>query len=190
MKEYKKITPGAVMEALGLHERYLENPNGGSGKRLYLEGHDLTVVDFAGMDLSHAMLSDALLDRCDFGDTNLAYANLSWVVCRWAHFTYGATLMNTDFTGARLTGSTFTVQKEISFCTFDNAILVGCNFINTILVNCSFKDADLTGVSFAGARLINCNLAGAKLLGANLVGAVLDGTSLDEAAIIDDVRFE
>lgn len=78
-------------------------------------------VSFRGADLSHALLTDALLDGADFSSATMNHADLSRSSLRSANFRR-AMLVDADFENCDLTGANFR-GANVRNARFDGATL-------------------------------------------------------------------
>ena len=148
-----------IKEVLELHEKWLNNEEGGVranlkyAKEIYadlsncnLSGADLTNADLINSNLIYANLSGADLTNTDLRNSNLRYANLS-----------GADLTNAYLVDVDLT----------------NAYLVDADLSNAYLVDADLSNANLEGANLRQAILKNTNLNNIKYnylsIGLNLV---------------------
>jgi uncharacterized protein YjbI with pentapeptide repeats len=153
-----------------------------SGTELGLSGRKLV-----GANFSHADIGDDSDVAVDFSNSHFS-ATLDEPVSTFE----GATLHNTNFSGAKLVGANF---KNIQGSRTDTA--PGANFSSAYLVNAVLTEANLVKTSFAGAQLYgtalldhanlqqadfsNSILAGLNLNEAHLRGAIFDGAILVNA---------
>ena len=155
-----------------------------SGTDLNLSGRKLV-----GANFSHADIGDDSDVPVDFSNSHFS-ASLDEPVSTFE----GATLHNTNFSGAKLVGANFT---NIQASRTDTA--PGANFSSAYLVNAVLTEANLAKTSFAGAQLYgtalldhanlqqadfsNSILAGLNLNEAQLRGAIFDGAILVNASL-------
>jgi uncharacterized protein YjbI with pentapeptide repeats len=126
---------------------------------LYLFRAALPDAWLAGMDMHHASLGFANLQRAYLRTTNLQGANL-----------HGANLTGADLQGANLTGA---VLQEVD--------LRGANLWGASFTGADLRGAKLQGIDVPAAFLLDANLHGADLTGAKLHGANLPGATLQLA---------
>jgi len=168
------------------------------------EGCDLSKLNFDGLDLNQARLTDANLDWASFRGANLARANLANTRLR------GADLSGADLQGADLTRA-YLSEADLSRANLRGANLFAANLsgsspyvadlskadlrsANLFGVSGSyadFSDSDLRGANlsrgvfweanFVNADLRNANLSGAKFYKADFSGADLRGANLKGA---------
>jgi uncharacterized protein YjbI with pentapeptide repeats len=155
-----------------------------SGAGLGLSGRKLV-----GANFSHADIGDDSDVAVDFSNSHFS-ATLDEPVSTFA----GATLHNTNFSGAKLVGANF---KNIQGSRTDTA--PGANFSSAYLVNAILTESNLVKTSFSGAQLYgtaqldhanlqqadfsNSILAGLNLNEAHLRGAIFDGAILVNASL-------
>lgn len=132
------------------------------------EGVDLSNTDFACINIPHSDiqmgkfdksdlqlvdLSNSILCRSSFVDTNMESVNLEGANCRECNFT------NADLSDANLIGCNFTGAV------FEGANLDGVEFTDCILDNANFAGAKNFGHSqYGGASIIDCKSAKGVLI--------------------------
>lgn len=132
-----------ILKILALHERWLENEEGG-------ERADLSYVDLSfssilkGVNLINADLRGADLRCSDLRGTNLSGAKLTMV----------------NLEGADLSGA------DLSYVDLRHSSLRGAKLEGVNLSDANLKRADLSGVELEGANLNDANLNGTDLSGA------------------------
>ena len=122
--------------------------------------------DFAGQNLSDALVIGAQFDNSDFSHATLINAGLQ--ECRFADTNFN----DANLSGVRLSGVAF-IDSDLS---------------NTQLINIQgdrirFTDSDLTGSDLSGARLVMVSFQGADLSNAVLARAQLHHAEFIEATL-------
>jgi len=138
-----------------------------------LAGKDLRLCQlytssFAGVDLSAADLSEAILWDASFTSANLTGADLTRAEVG------GADLSTATLTGIR-SGSTQGVPLLPAGWSAVGGYLVGPG---ANLTGVDLTELDLTGVSLAGTNLTGADLSGIDLTGKDLTGATLTGADV------------
>ncbi len=119
----------------------------------------------------------------DFTKIDFTYLDLSCVIMPNIHL-FGASLLETDFSGANLTGTSFEYAKinstkfktrdtqllnakfmdtNIYATDFEGAFLMGSDFSRANISKSSFRNSDLRGVTFLDANFFDCEFAGAEV---------------------------
>jgi uncharacterized protein YjbI with pentapeptide repeats len=177
------------------------------GERLDYSNHDLTYLDFSGIDFKAAILKNSDLYGADFTGANLKGSDLSGTRLD------RAVLIKTDLSGADLTGATIlrpTVFTDLSNNATESPKFSGANLrrirVSIYFSGTDFRGADLTEANFSplefkpgqGTMVTpmnnfcrSCDFSGATLKSANffrldmmfsqLTGADLTGANLSEA---------
>lgn len=141
-----------------------------------LSGRDMTGADFTGADMSHVLAEGA-----NFSGATLAGVDLSPSVLIDADFS-GADLsdasMDTDLTGAILTGATLT-RTDLTFGGGLGSVTGMASTVATWQgVKMPSSCFSMAGYSFVGVDLTDAVLAGCTFTGADVTGATLTGTDL------------
>ena len=129
-----------------------------------LTGAELTLSNFAGVDLH-----GATLDGANFTGANLVGTNLSGVYLGQG-IKIGIGNVPPNFRGANLSGANLTSATGAYYISFVEANLAGANLTGAILNYANFSRANLTGANLALTNLTGANFIGANLTGANLTG--------------------
>lgn len=149
---------------------------------------------FTGSDFSHATLINAGLQECAFQDTSFADANLAGARLS------GVAFIESDLSGMHLTGARgdrvrFTNSDldgaDLSGGRFVLVSFTGSDLTDAIFTRTEFHHADLTGATldetvFRDSRLTGANLSGARgdrtvFVNTDLRGANLSGAEFDRA---------
>ena len=164
-----------IKEVLELHEKWLNNEEGGVRA-------DLKYANLICADLSNCNLSGADLTNADLRNTNLKYANLKNANLEGADLT-NAYLVDVYLSNANLRNS------NLSNSNLRNSILSGTDLTNAYLVDVDLRYADLkganlretnlTGADLTNAYLVDVDLSNANLEGANIRQAILKNTNLN-----------
>jgi len=166
---------------------------------IHLVLNDLTGWDFAGQNLTNAVLQSATLTSANFASATLTNASF-----------YSATLTNANFTDAIVTGANF-YSATLTNANFTDAIVTGANFNETVAKGftsaqlystASYKNKDLSGIALEENDLSGWNFTGQNLTGArfaystlrnedftnaNLTRANFDGATLTNADFTDAI---
>ena len=155
-------------------------------------GADLRRVDFAGADLSGAILRAARLEGASFSGAKLHAAILDSAQLQGATFAKSdrfdgsfdvAEAPDVSLRGARLDDANFD-SAQLRGATLVGAVLTGASFNNTRLAGAALGSVRAEGTSFYEAKM-----QGAFLIGARLQGAVFDHTEL-QGAMISQARMQ
>lgn len=122
--------------------------------------------DFAGQNLSDALVIGAQFDRSDFSHSTLISAGLQ--ECRFA---------NTNFNDANLSG------VRLSGVAFIDSDLSNTQMVNIQGDRIRFTDSDLTGSDLSGARLVMVSFQGTDLSNAVLARAQLHHAEFTDATL-------
>jgi uncharacterized protein YjbI with pentapeptide repeats len=126
---------------------------------------DLRGADLEGVDLSATTLVTCPADGARF----------SKAVLEGTQFVVGSTLVDADFTGARMPNASLR-GLDLRRVTLRDAVLDGADLSKSDL-----SGANLSGVSARQAMFIGSTLTGAKLTGADLLSALLSRAKLHAA---------
>ena len=132
---------------------------------------DLEVANHFRLDLRGADLRNVWLQRGNFCDSELAYANLMGAFC------VGTNLSATYLAGANLSLVIF-IGVDLSSSFIEAANLSGARLTNSRMSEANLKGSNLRSVDFLGSNLSGAKLSGAKFQGANLWGVNLSGANL------------
>ncbi|MFB2878023.1 pentapeptide repeat-containing protein [Floridanema aerugineum] len=139
--------------------------------------------DFAGVDLSRAILTGINLQDINLTGANLTGANLSWSFFNRAQLANAclrqADLRHVTFTSANLS------QAILSGVNLTKADLHFANLSNSDLNWAVLEQADLTSANLQGAKLDQSNLEQAKLIQAQLMQAELMEANLRRSQLIN-----
>ncbi|HBP90228.1 MAG TPA: toll/interleukin-1 receptor domain-containing protein [Nitrospirales bacterium] len=181
LKNEKKEKPENLLQAIGLHEQWLDS-NGYQGEKIDLSYKDLSGIDFKGLNLkkgifwqsdfsnaclTSANLSESNLMACNFSNANLLRANL-----------YKSDLRSALFT------NTFAVQVNLKGAILEDAFLK-----DTKLRSADFRGAKLTNASFWYSDLTNANFEEAILLFAKFYEAIFGDTNLNGIVRSETINF-
>lgn len=186
-----RITQAELDEIVRRHAMFRAARMGGA--RAILAYHDLTGLDLAGHDLSHADFTGATMCQTDMRDSRLDYAVLFSADMRLATMQNasmiradmrgvcmrGAMLVNADMTGVDL--------REGAITTKDGTYMVPGE---TELHLDTGGVADLSGANLSQARLAgavanNCDFSDAVMKGCRIVRACLQGVNMQRANLED-----
>ncbi len=142
-------------------------------------GGNLSAWNFAGQDLSYAVLGSTDLTSATFANANLTGAILA-----------GGTLAGANFTGANVVGANLGTTTDLSSsqlyttASYQAHNLQGIELLNNDLTGWDFSNQDLTGAAFTNATLTNGTLSGANLTSASLAGAELTNVNMTGAIVV------
>ncbi|MFI6093591.1 pentapeptide repeat-containing protein [Streptomyces sp. NPDC051218] len=151
-------------------------------------------IDLSGVDLSGAVLKEAVLDLVDFRNTRLTKADLEGAVMHEAVLD-GAHLLHANLHGAVLCGARLRDAKvdcanlmdaDLSFAVATRASFHRASLNLAKLGEADFGMVDLSGASFQATGVQMTNLGGADLTG---VYAMTQG-QFYEAFLDDETRFD
>jgi len=196
--EYPKLSQQELDLLLDSHEVFVKGGRG--GERIRLGMHDLSYLDFSGLDLSRSDFVGTVMRSCEFEETNLKDANLFAADLRDAVLVR-ANLDRADLRGAALSGANLTLASLID-CDMRDGVLVQSGEKGELLpLNnnepaAGMERAKVRGADMSGAKvsdsvvvqtdLTDCNLKNAKFIRANLslsnlTGCNLEGTDFTDA---------
>ena len=144
-----------IKEVLELHEKWLNNEEGGVRA-------NLKYANLICADLSNCNLSGADLTNADLRNANLKYANLS-----------GADLTNAYLVNVDLTNA------DLSNCNLSGADLTNAYLVDVDLKYVNLRSSNLSGADLTNAYLVNVDLSNANLEYANLRQVILKNTNLN-----------
>lgn len=137
-------------------------------KAATLNGAYLQNVNLAFAELSGASFVNASFHSMTTKDSCVPDINCATTSCASAH---KATMSNTDFTGAYLSGTDMS-QATMTAAKFTNALALGVNFSNSNLS--SDPTTGQSGAVFIGASLFGANFNNAKVQGVQFSNAYFD----------------
>lgn len=145
----KNITQEELNNKIQLHKEWLKDIN--KGKRLVLNGYDLSNLSLVDVNLKYVDLSGSNLSYVNFFNSNLKYADLG-----------NTNLFSADLRYANLNVA-YLHNSNLSYTDLENAILIDSNMSGS---NLSY--ADLRYANLLTANLRNCRLDNTKLSQANI----------------------
>lgn len=172
------------IESLNLDEYVLTEAN--------LRGAWARDVDFQkrslkGSDFFGAFLWRAILDDCDFSETNLS--RVKFLDGKANRTNFDSARME-EFQGAfvNFVEARF-VNAEMTFAVLHHSYLTGANLKGATLVFADLSHSDLTGANLEGADLRNADLRNSFLKRANLTNANLNGAVFDNCTQFPGIFF-
>lgn len=135
---------------------------GKEGKRLELEGEDLSKLDFG----RGYYFKEAKFSKCNFS---------------------GMTLRACFFPESRFTNCNFN-DTAIYYCTFSKAEFTDVSFENATIYASHFNPSKIFGFNAKGSRIIDCDFDKATMYQANFRNSILKDSSFLNASI-DEVNF-
>lgn len=147
------------------------------------------ILDFIGVNLAEANLSNIDITGINFTQANLSVTNLSGCNLSKSNFTNAqmnvARLSNANLTDAVLNGASLNVanliRADLTRAQLCAASLIRGELIRAELTRANLSDADLTAADCREATLRLANLRGANLSEANLRGCFLREANLEMA---------
>ena len=178
-----------VRRQVGLHTRYLQGQSG--GQRMILREHDGSKLNFAGADLSWAVLSGssfrhAYFARCKLVGVDFFASDLQGADLRKADLSRadlrGVNLRSANLEGANLEAAD--IRDGALLRSDENGNLVpqtrGVTEISGAnLANSNFASARLSGIFVTSTDLSNVNFRGARLTGTDFTNSDLRGALPD-----------
>ena len=149
---------------------------------------NLSYVDLSEHDLTGTNLSNSILWWTNLSSIDLSSTTLTNVVSRYANLSESNlpdSLVNNNFNLAKLMNINF-AGKDLTGSSFERVELEGSNIQNTNLYDTNFLQVDFTKIknkSLAGADLTDASLAWSNLSGVNLTDVIIDGTNFYKANI-------
>ena len=152
---------------------------------------------YAGSDLSYAILTNAYVENTDFSLTTLdgvtsggligvpwdipsRYALINgYILGVYANLT-GADLSNQDLSGFGLLGANLT-NANLTNSNLQNTFLYSANLTNTNMTNVTFTQGKLNYATLNGTILTGANLSGTNISNATLSGVNFTNTNLTSA---------
>lgn len=144
----KKITQKELDKKVELHQEWVKDIN--KGKRLVLNGYDLSNLSLVDLNLKYVDLSGSNLSYVNFFNSNLRYADLG-----------NTNLFSADLRYTNL-GVAYLHNSDLRYADLEDAILIDSNMSGS---NLSY--ADLRCVNLLNANLRNCKLDNIQLSQAN-----------------------
>jgi len=163
-------------EILKKHEKWLTDITGGEKadfhnmnlNNMNFSNHILMYANFKGANCKNVDFRDTNLSNANFIDANCSNANFSRAILKYTIFSYSnlrfAVFVNTDFTGADLTG---------------------VNFMNANFINANLTGADCTGTNFLYTMFMNTNLTAI-----HYEGVVISLQHLEKGLFINSLKSE
>lgn len=142
-----------------------------------LAGRDFSGANLAGLDFSHADLTNTFFESANLDDCKFDHANLTGTV--FAH----ARAHRASFQKAHLKGTNFGSAK------LEDAKFNEADFLGTILLRTILKGAHFDQARFDGADFTETELRGASLKGCTAFELTLSKVSLAQANL-SDATFE
>ena len=138
-------------------------------RNAHLENADMRWLNFAGVDLQNAYLTESDLTKTELSGANLMGADLS-----------SAHLFSTDLSDADLLNTNLS-DARLFDADLSNACVIGADLSNAYLDGANLSHSLISETNLSGAKLRNTNLSGAELeesnfSGANLAQADFSGT--------------
>jgi uncharacterized protein YjbI with pentapeptide repeats len=146
----------------------------------YVDERKFIRVNFAGIDLSHARLSNAKLNFADLTASNLSKASLFDVGLNMAMLA-GANLHSAFAMGADCRSADFT-EADLS-----SSNCKGATFRGAKLLRADLSAADFFTVNVGGADLTNAILHHTTIGLVDFSGATLDGTQFHDAITVGTI---
>ena len=142
-----------------------------------LIGKNLNGINFSGVNLKYANLSNTNLTGANLASANLKFANLSNTNLA------GANLARANLSGVNLTNANLTSTNLIG-ANLTNASLDNTNLTKSNLNGADLKESSLKNVKLNFATINNANLSSTFVEGANLHKTSLIGTNFSNAFIL------
>ena len=144
----KKITQKELDKKVELHQEWVKDIN--KGKRLVLNGYDLSNLSLVDLNLKYVVLNGSDLSYVNFFNSNLRYAELS-----------NTNLFSADLRYTNL-GVAYLHNSDLRYADLEDA-----NLVESKLMDSNLSYADLRHANLLSANLSNCKLDNTKLSQAN-----------------------